>query len=307
MKKRQLLCVAWLVCLPGHLYGQNAEVGNRIRVGTATLSPRTGLLLGSTNDSVLVAFSNPTLLSSFARHQIQSLQVSRGGDGWRGAIIGAQMGLPAGAVAFGIEHLNSRKPPPRFHYDRGDLIAAALTGAAWGFVVGGALGVAVGQETWSMATAPPPNHQTLPTYEARLALLTQARLGLFEDSERIRLDTRDGRRAEGRYDGQVDGFIRIMGDSSYVVPIADVVAIFERRPVTEAWMRKGILIGAALGVGTIAAAALSEDNDCTSDSFTRCTSAWGYTISFALVGGLTGGTIGAIAGSHVKAWSAQKW
>jgi hypothetical protein len=105
----------------------------------------------------------------------------------------------------------------------------------------------------------------------------------------------------------VDVLARIMGDSSYVVPIGDVVAIFERRPVTEAWMRRGILIGAALGVGTIAAAALSEDNDCSSDSFTRCTSAWGYTIPFALVGGLTGGTIGAIAGSHVKAWRAQKW
>jgi hypothetical protein len=301
--KKGWLTVAWLLCLPGYVHSQDVAVGNRVRVGTPTMRPRVGLLLASTNDSILVSFSNPAMMMAIARDKLNSLQVSLGGDGWRGAILGAQMGLPAGATAFGIQHLRSRKPPPRFHYDRGDLYSAALTGAVWGFVAGGALGVAIGQERWAHSAVPSPNYQTLPTYEERLALLKRARLALFQQNDRIRLQTRDGKQTEGRYDGQIDDFVRIMGDSSYVVPINDVVAIFERRPLTGAWMRRGMLIGAALGLGTIAAAALSEGNDCSGS----CVSTWSYTVSFGFVGALTGGTIGAIAGSHVKGWTAQKW
>src|SRR5688572_10639053 len=98
MRKQQLLLVTCLAWLPGYVHGQTAALGNRVRVVTSIMRPKTGLLLASSNDSVLVAFPNPTMLTAIARDHLNSMQVSLGGDGWRGAIIGAQMGMPAGAI-----------------------------------------------------------------------------------------------------------------------------------------------------------------------------------------------------------------
>ena len=304
---RRLLCLALLLWLPTSLSGQqDVFVGSRVRVGSATMRPSAGLLLASTRDSLLVGFADrPAMPVAIAHNQVKSLQASLGGDGRRAAVIGAQIGLTAGAIVFGIEHLSSRRPPPRFRYDNGDLAFAALTGAAWGLLFGGLGGAALGQERWAVATIPSATHIALPPTEARVALQTQVRLGLFRAGAAIRLRTHEGQQIEGRYDGQADGIVRVAGDSAYRVAVANVNEIFERRPLTGTWLRRGILIGAALGIATVAASASAQEKEDCSPGF--CASPWPYAVPFGLSGAVAGGAIGAIVGSHVKGWRPQKW
>jgi hypothetical protein len=108
---------------------------------------------------------------------------------------------------------------------------------------------------------------------------------------------------EGRYHGHSSGFVRLAGDTPELIPVSAIVEISERRAVTGPWLRRGALIGAALGVATVAYAAMTGP-DCPPDF---CLSPWGFTLSASIIGAVTGGAVGAILGSYVKGWRPQKW
>jgi hypothetical protein len=309
--KKQVWLPLVLLWLPAASSAQAVtSVGARVRVSTSEERPTAGLLLAVSGDSLLIGFSNRQLTPvALARSDLTSLQMSLGGDGKRGAALGAQLGMIAGAIGFGVEHLMSRSSDPRFHYDNGDLGYAAGSGAVWGLLAGAVMGAIVAEERWGDATLPP-SIETLPASGERPALQTQTRLRLFPEGGRIRVRTQEGQQIQGRYEGQTTDVLRIIGDSRdlhspHLVPIARIVEISERRSMTGPWLRRGTWLGAVLGVTTtVVVAAQTTEEECPPDS---CLSPWGFIPVSAVFGALTGGAVGAILGSHVKGWRTQKW
>ena len=308
MRRRRsaVLLLALLGSVPCAVQAQEPAPGARVRIAAPALDYGAGLLLATTRDSLLIGFSqlaqSPVAL---ARDAITSFEVSLGGDAARGAAIGAQIGFASGAVASSILHLVSRRPPPRFGYDHGDLAAAAMTGAAVGIVTGALLGAMTGQERWDSTALPRASAAALPPTGERATLQTRTRLDLFAPDDAIRVRTHDGLLYAGRYDGLDNGFMRIVTDSAIRVPIARIAAIDEQRAMTVPWLRRGGLIGAALGLAVVGVAALMDDG-CSASDF--CASPWGSTAAmFGIGGAFTGASVGAIAGSYVHGWRPQKW
>ena len=303
MKTYASTLLALLLLLSSSVSAQTVTaLGTRVQVSTNN-GRHSGLLLAVSGDSLLIGFSDrPTAPVTRARSDVTSLRASLGGDGWRGAIIGGQLGIVVGSIGFGVEHVMSRSSDPRFHYDNVDVASAAVSGAIWGFLGGAVMGAIIGEERWENAVLPS-GTAALPSAGERSGVQMQARLGLFEEGTGIRLRTQDGRLVQGRYDGHTNDFVRIVADSSYAVPIATIREISERRPLTGPWLKRGMWLGAALGAALVAGAALNEE-DCDPDS---CLSAWAYLPAGTITGAFSGAVLGSTLGSHVKGWRPQKW
>jgi hypothetical protein len=93
------------------------------------------------------------------------------------------------------------------------------------------------------------------------------------------------------------------------VPVANIRAIEHQQPLTRSWLWKGSLIGASLLGGLVAVGlATDDDSGCDIDpGFCAGMPAAGWITWGVLVGGASGGVLGAILGSHVTGWRAQSW
>jgi hypothetical protein len=222
MKKHALLVLGMLLWLPVSLSAQAVtSTGTRVRMGTKNQRLSAGLLLAVSSDSLLIGFQSSGHASGLGA---QRCHIVAKEPRWRWPArrnVGAQLGLVAGAIGFGVEHLMSRSSDPRFHYDNVDLASAAVSGAVWGFLGGAIMGAIIGEERWEDA-ALPQSSEPLPSFAERSELQTDVRLRFFRDGKAIRLRTQDGQQIQGRYDGQANGLVRITADSSYLVPIASI-------------------------------------------------------------------------------------
>ena len=303
MHRAAIVLLTVVAALPASLRAQQdtAAFAARVRVATPNLPATAGLLLAATADSLLIGFSHragsPLAVPRIA---VTSFQISRDRGGARTAPIAAQIGAAGGAIMFALRHAYT-DPGNDWREDAG----AGLIGAAVGAGVGAAIGKVASFEGWKRAQLPPPSSPSLLAREQWPSLEMSARVQQFRAGSSIRLQTRDGRIYEGRYAGFGSGVARVEGDSSWAVPAATIVQIFERSTRARAWFRRGAWVGGALALGAIGTVALrTNEEECARDS---CVHPWAFAPSFTLIGAYTGAAIGGIAGSYRWEWRQQRW
>jgi hypothetical protein len=137
------------VSRPADLRGLGFGTGSRVRLTAPSIAehPLVGRVAGLTVDSLLLERGGGARLQIDSR-EVRALSVSAGHDRWRGALIGAGIGLLTGGV------LGARAAG---HND--DTGLAAFVGFVAGVVVGTPLGAGVGAlaapERWIALPVPP--------------------------------------------------------------------------------------------------------------------------------------------------------